>query len=95
MAANDERPDARSRQMITARRNQLRNQAKNKSRHNEQNQKPKANHSNSIKKPWVLRMMRSRMKTMTRTRKQHMNPKGKGEDHQISEEQYKRQKTKP
>ena len=78
MADNDERLDSRPRQMITARKNQIEIKQKNKSHHNERNQKPKANRSNPIKKAWVLRMMGSRMKAMTRTRKQHMHPKEKG-----------------
>ena len=44
MAANDER----TRQMITAHKNQLRNQENDKIHPIERNQKPKASHSNPI-----------------------------------------------
>ena len=81
MASNDER----TRQMITARKNQLGNQEKNKRHQNERTQKPKANRSNSQALP--LRMMRSRMKSMMRTQKQNMNPKEKGEGHRLLKKQ--------
>ena len=80
MASNDEG----TRQMITARKNQLRNQEK-------EQETPKRANPKAKSEPFKFDKPMSVMdeKTMAGTRKQYMNPKEKGEDHIISEKQYK------
>ena len=88
MVANDERLDERTRQMITARKNKLRNQAKEQE--SPERAKPKARSEpfklNTISKQVMQKALLLRM---MRTRKQHMNPKEKVEGHRILEEQLK------
>ena len=77
MAANDERTG----QMITARKNQLRNQEKEQE--SPQRAKPKAK-----SEPFKFdKTMGVQDENDDKTRKQHMNPKEKGEDHRMLEKQ--------
>ena len=84
MAANDGRLDERTRQMITARKNKLRNQAKEQE--SPERAKPKAK-----SEPFKFNTESTAVKD-DENPAQHMNPKEKVEGHRILEEQLEKNK---